>query len=160
MDNLVFDSLKLIQIPVKLEGKWYVLCEGSEAAVKEYQAAGMAGIELDMSNIDVNSQESIKESLKKSIKKFDPSKATSGDTQFLARCLKNCEVKTHNNDIDNVTIVSVGESAFTKEQIDAWSPRVVNPLLAKLKEITELDKAPQSNPFQAAGQKSTIPSTK
>jgi hypothetical protein len=150
MDNLVFDSLKLIAVPIKLQGKWYALCEGSEAAVKEYQSAGMKGIELDMSKINVSSQESIKESLKKSIKSFDPTKATSGNTALLASCIKNCDYDEKTEEVTNI-----GEPAFTKEQIDGWSPRVVGPLFEKLKEITELDKAASENPFQAGEQSST-----
>lgn len=150
MDSLVFDSLELITVPVKLGGKWYALCEGSEAAVRAYQTAGMAGFEMDLSKLNATSPESIKESLKDSIKGFDPSKATSGTIPLLAACIKDCEY-----DEAKEAFTHIGDPCFTVTQIEGWSPRVVGPLFERLKSITELGLVPSANPTQVVGQNST-----
>lgn len=146
METMQFDSLKLITIPVKLEGKWYALCEASEAAVRAHQGASMSGIELDMTKIDATSQSSIKDSLKNSIKSFDPSKTTASGPLVLSMCLKHGDY-----DEEAEEFKSIGAPAFTQQEIEGWSPKVFNPLLAKLNEISELDKGPKENPFLGVG---------
>jgi hypothetical protein len=149
MDPMIFDSIEPIQIPVKIGSEWYVLCEPSEAAVQQYQTAGMAGLQLDLSNVDVSSQKSLKESLRNSIKSIDPTKIGGTRALLVSLCLFHCEY-----DETTQKVISKGE-AVPLNTVQEWPPRIVNPLFTKLKEIGELDKLVTENPSLPVEQNST-----
>lgn len=149
MDPIVFENIDPIEIPIKLNNKWYALCEASEETVNDFTSAGMSGVELDLTNIDTTSVQTIKDSMQKGIKGFDPSKVKSNKAVLVGGCLKDCTYDEATN-----KITSVGNSvgvAFAK----GLKRSVLATLFTKAKEISELDKVEGVNPFPLSGQKST-----
>lgn len=147
-EPIVFDDAEPIQIPIKLRGKWYALCEANEVATRNFQSAGMAGLDIDLTSIDMSSPQKIKDSLKQSIKGVDLTKLGSSRAVLVGDCLHDCEVELDKED-NFVKFTSIGKSVG-REFVEAnISPKVVTELFSKAKEISELDKLPTENPFRS-----------
>lgn len=145
-----FDSIDPIATPVRIGSTWYALCEPSDATVRAFRNAGMAGLTMDFSDVDPTSPESIKDSLAKAVKGIDPDKMKSAEAILVAGCLKHCKY-----DEEAKAITEIGDVAFTSVEVDAWPHRIMRPLFQEAKRIGELDKLVKDNPFQVAGQNTT-----
>lgn len=107
MQEMVFDDLDTIRIPVKIGGKPYVLVEADEDTAVRYQNAQMRAT------------------------KFSDDGKPSGidgfadaDPFLLSMCL--------------FEVTEKGDRAIPISQLRKWKHRVVNPLIEKVKEISEL----------------------
>lgn len=106
-----FDDLSLIEVPVTIAGKKYVLREASEATAAVYRNASIAGAKLEDGKLSEM-----------------PKNLGGIQSLLVSRCLLACDTET-------------GEAVnpVSREIINDWPSRIVKPLFEKAKEISELD---------------------
>lgn len=111
VEELNFDSLALIEVPVSIAGKKYVLREASEATAAAYRNASIAGAKVEDGKLTEM-----------------PSNLAGVQSLLVARCLFPLD------DEDKARPTSVSQVT-----VNNWPARIVKPLFEKTKEISELD---------------------
>lgn len=109
-NELNFDSLALIEVPVTIEGKKYVLREASEAAAADYRNASIAGAKVEDGQLTEM-----------------PSNLAGVQALLVARCLFPLEGG------------EPSPRPIAQNVLNGWPSRVIKPLFEKVKEISELD---------------------
>lgn len=131
MTDLNFDSISLIRVPFKLKGEDYYLQEADGETGCEYRDAKASGMKAD---IDENG--------KVVSNSFSMQGAHKAELILLSRCLFKGNHENGN-----------GERVL-HDIIKQWPDRVLQPLVEKVKEISELD-APRENPTRRSEQSTT-----
>ncbi len=144
-EPMVFDSLELVVVPVKIAGKWYALQEASEEAAARYQDELFKGTKI---NLDPESPNGI--SLEST--QFSLEGVSKVHALLVSLCLRECQY-----DEGKGVIISLGDFV-SHDVVKSWPSRVVSPLCEKAKAISELDQrgVPAGNfPQPGSGLKST-----
>lgn len=110
-NELNFDNLSLIEVPVSLEGKKYVLREADEDTATAYRNATIAGAKMEDGQVTGM-----------------PSNLGGVQSLLVSRCLFPL-------DKDGAPL----PNSVARKTVMGWPSRVVKPLFEKAKEISELD---------------------
>lgn len=112
-DSFDFGDLTLIEIPVAIAGKKYVLREADEETAAIYNNERIKGVKVDDAKVvglpnDIGGMQSL----------------------LVSRCLFPLNSEGHPRPIP-----------VSRQEVMAWPTRIVKPLFIKAKEISELDDA-------------------
>jgi hypothetical protein len=110
-DELNFDDLSLIEVPVTIAGKKYVLREADEDTAAAYRNAAIAGARIEDGQLTEM-----------------PSNLAGVQSLLVSRCLFPCAESG-----------SPSSKPVPREVVGSWPSRIVKPLFERAKEISELD---------------------
>lgn len=114
--ELNFDDLSLIEVPVTIAGKKYVLREASEATAAAYRNASIAGAKMEDGRVSEL-----------------PRNLGGLQSLLVSQCLFPYVV------VDSEVGSTISSIPVARSLINGWPSRIVKPLFEKAKEISELD---------------------